>query len=135
MASRILPRYLLLVSLLAVAVVAVMLSMFYGQYQWLATGIVETGVVEHELSIADSFENQSLSVLEKTVDGLAENGLATSNARLRLYLNRVVAETEKAILKSDLGLTPSSDAGLPQLEQEAPVEKTIMRLTRKPAPK
>ena len=45
MASKILPRYLLLVSLLAVAVVAVMLSMFYGQYQWLATGIVETGVV------------------------------------------------------------------------------------------
>jgi diguanylate cyclase (GGDEF)-like protein/PAS domain S-box-containing protein len=74
MASKILPRYMLLASALAIVVVGVMLSMFYGQYRWLANSIVETGVRQHEASLSASFERRARGHLHRIADDVATLG-------------------------------------------------------------
>jgi diguanylate cyclase (GGDEF)-like protein/PAS domain S-box-containing protein len=71
MARRILPRYLIVASTLALVVVGIMLTMFYGQYRWLADGIVDAGVREHDLSLEASFERRSRGTLHRIADELA----------------------------------------------------------------
>jgi len=44
MTGKVLPRYVILVSTLALVVIGIMLSIFYGQYRWLASGIVSSSV-------------------------------------------------------------------------------------------
>jgi len=74
MISKILPRYLLLASALAIVVIGVMLSMFYGQYRWLANSIVETGVKQHEASLSASFERRARARLHRIADDIAALG-------------------------------------------------------------
>ena len=74
MASKILPRYMLLASALAIVVIGVMLSMFYGQYRWLANSIVETGVKQHEASLSASFERRARGHLHRIADDVAGLG-------------------------------------------------------------
>jgi len=44
--SRI-PRFILYATVLGTVVAVIMLSMFYGQYRWLARQIMSTGYEEH----------------------------------------------------------------------------------------
>ncbi len=71
MTGRILPRYLIVASTLSLVVVGIMLSMFYGQYQWLAGGIVDASVDEHNASLAESFERQARGDLHRIADQVA----------------------------------------------------------------
>jgi diguanylate cyclase (GGDEF)-like protein/PAS domain S-box-containing protein len=71
MARRILPRYLILASTLALVVVGIMLTMFYGQYRWLADGIVDVSVREHDASLEASFERRARGTLHRVADQLA----------------------------------------------------------------
>ena len=71
MARKILPRYLILASTLALVVVGIMLTMFYGQYRWLADGIVDASVREHDLSLEASFERRARGTLHRIADELA----------------------------------------------------------------
>ena len=62
--------------MLAIVVIGIMLSMFYGQYRWLANGIVNTGVEQHDMSLAYSFEQRArsaLRLLANDVAGLGSN--------------------------------------------------------------
>jgi len=87
MASKILPRYLILASMLAIVVVSIMLSMFYGQYRWLASGIVETSVQQHDEILSASFERRSRAQLHRIADEIAgiEETDGTSGARSILH--------------------------------------------------
>jgi diguanylate cyclase (GGDEF)-like protein/PAS domain S-box-containing protein len=71
MARRILPRYLILASTLALVVVGILLSMFYGQYRWLADGIVDASVQQHNTSLEASFERRARGALHRIADELA----------------------------------------------------------------
>ncbi len=51
--SRI-PRFLLYATTLGVIVAAIMLSMFYGQYRWLANQIVSTSSDEHRALVENN---------------------------------------------------------------------------------
>lgn len=75
MASKILPRYLLLASTIAIVVIGVMLSMFYGQYRWLASSIVETAVRQHDEILADGFLQRSRDVMHRVGDSIVTNRL------------------------------------------------------------
>lgn len=61
--------------MLAVVVVGVMLSMFYGQYQWLANGIVDTGVEQHDRSLAYIFEQRARGQLRRLANDVSGLGL------------------------------------------------------------
>lgn len=93
MTGRILPRYLLLATILATVVVGIMLSMFYGQYQWLARGLVDSSVVEHNESLAASFENRARAQLHRVADEFSVIDGEDVDARLAL-LERVVRNND-----------------------------------------
>ena len=76
--------------MLAIVVIGIMLSMFYGQYRWLANGIVNTGVEQHDRSLAYSFEQRARSALRLLANDVA--GLGSNPDR----------STAKQILQSQL---------------------------------
>lgn len=106
MAGRILPRYLILVSALTAVGIAVMLSIFYGQYRWLATGIVASSVEQHNESLAQNFERSARRQLQ-----IIANYVARSD---RSNDDDVAAILNRAIIDDDLivGLRYADNNGL-----------------------
>jgi diguanylate cyclase (GGDEF)-like protein/PAS domain S-box-containing protein len=94
MASRILPRYLILVATLTVVVIGLMLSIFYGQYRFLAAGIVASSVVEHDESLAASFERRARGHLHRIADSLSTSDDTATASRL---LQREIANNDNLI--------------------------------------
>ena len=59
MASRILSRYLILMSIIALLGIGVILSVFYGQYRWVTSGMVSSSVEHHGAALSGSFERRA----------------------------------------------------------------------------
>jgi diguanylate cyclase (GGDEF)-like protein/PAS domain S-box-containing protein len=93
MASRILPRYLILVSILTVVVIGLMLSIFYGQYRWLTAGIVDASVGQHHSSLAASFERRARGQLHRIADSLSA-AQANDLALISSLLDREITSSE-----------------------------------------
>jgi len=96
MASKFLPRYVVLVSTLTLVVVGLMLSIFYGQYQWLASSIVSSSVGQHDISLSASFERRARSEMHRIADLLATaagDGSASSAA----LLSAAIADSEELV--------------------------------------
>ncbi|HEX2138755.1 MAG TPA: EAL domain-containing protein [Woeseiaceae bacterium] len=91
MTGRILPRYLILASALSLVVVGIMLSIFYGQYRWLAGGIVGASVDEHNASLAASFERQARGDLHRIADQVAEIPDAGDTTAIEGVIGRATA--------------------------------------------
>ncbi|MGB5345568.1 MAG: EAL domain-containing protein [Woeseia sp.] len=70
MTGKILPRYLILALALAAVIGCVLLGSFYLQYRMLADELVETGLGQHERSLAASFERRTRARLHSIVDKL-----------------------------------------------------------------
>ena len=70
MIGRRIPRLLLYATTLGVIVAALMLSMFYGQYRWLARQIVATSYEEHRSLVEASFERRMRAQLHEVADTL-----------------------------------------------------------------
>lgn len=86
--SRI-PRFLLYATTLGVIVAAIMLSMFYGQYRWLANQIVSTSYEEHRALLEASFERRMRADLHAIADMLPAEGSAEPIA-IRNTLSRAM---------------------------------------------
>ncbi len=71
-----LPRFLLMVLALGVAVAAIMLTMFYGQYRWLANQIVATSSEQHYAFLQGSFERRARAQMHAIADIIARDGEA-----------------------------------------------------------
>jgi diguanylate cyclase (GGDEF)-like protein/PAS domain S-box-containing protein len=99
MTGRILPRYLVLAAALSAVVVGLLLSIFYGQYRWLAGGIVEASVREHNASLTASFERQARGRLHRIADQLAELDLEDDAAVRRLLREAAAADADLAGLR------------------------------------
>ena len=72
MAGKVLPRYLILVSTLTVLGIGILLTIFYGQYRWLTSGIVASSVEQHGASLAESFERRARGQLYRVAVDLSE---------------------------------------------------------------
>ena len=84
------PRFLLLVLALGVAVAIVMLSIFYGQYRWLADQIVTTSSEQHYAFLQGSFERRARAQMHGIADILSRN----SEADPGLLLNQALQGNE-----------------------------------------
>jgi diguanylate cyclase (GGDEF)-like protein/PAS domain S-box-containing protein len=84
------PRMLLLALALGVAVTGIMLSVFYGQYQWLAHRLVETSAVEFDLSVRSNFERSARAQLHAAAANLAERVASGSGQDVLPALNAVL---------------------------------------------
>ncbi len=92
MTGRVLPRYLILVSTLALVVIGSMLFIFYGQYRWLANGIVSSSVEQHHVSLRESFERQARGELHRIADSLSDLGQQDFGGKV-IVLNEAIANS------------------------------------------
>ncbi len=88
------PRLLLLAVALGIAVAGIMLSVFYGQYQWLARQLVETSAAEYDEVVRGSFERSARSQLHVAADRLGEAVKNDQGKGVLLELNAVLVENE-----------------------------------------
>jgi diguanylate cyclase (GGDEF)-like protein/PAS domain S-box-containing protein len=112
------PRYLLLVLTLGAGVAVVMLSMFYGQYRWLANEITSTSAAEHEAFLQASFERRVRAQLHDIADRMTVEVDWSRPASVREHLDRELALNDAltglALFSSDaqiqqVGELPLSD--------------------------
>ena len=92
MIGKVLPRYIFLVSTLTLVVIGVMLSIFYGQYRWLASGIVSSSVGQHDISLSANFERQARIELHRIAESLAATD-ADNDGTLLLLLRGAIADS------------------------------------------
>jgi len=84
------------VSALTLVVIGIMLSIFYGQYRWLASGIVSSSVEQHETSLSASFERRARGHLHRTADSLSTTDSDNYGAQL-LVLSRAIADSDDLV--------------------------------------
>lgn len=88
------PRFLLYATTLGVIVAAIMLSMFYGQYRWLANQIVSTSYDEHRSLLEASFERRMRAELHTIADLLPAIPNAEPNAVLNTLSRAMSADPD-----------------------------------------
>jgi diguanylate cyclase (GGDEF)-like protein/PAS domain S-box-containing protein len=91
--SRI-PRLLLLAVTLGVAVFGVMLSVFYGQYRWLADQIVDASSAEYNQLVEANFEQRARSELQVAADHLLQSFGTEQASDISLALYTILVENE-----------------------------------------
>jgi diguanylate cyclase (GGDEF)-like protein/PAS domain S-box-containing protein len=96
MARRFLPRYLVLASTIALVGIGVMLSIFYGQHQWLTSGIVANSVQQHEESLAESFERRARGQLYRIADSISESDISAAISA-RSILDRAINDNDALV--------------------------------------
>ncbi len=94
MTGKILPRYLILGLAVAAVAAGVLLTSFYLQYSTLAGELVETGLGQHERSLAESFERRSRARLHRIADRLDVSGSGEARSINRELLSRYVEGRE-----------------------------------------
>jgi len=97
MIGRILPRYLVLAATLTLVVLGLMLSLFYGQYRWLATDIVSSSVEEHNAILERSFEGRARAELHRIANSIAATADQIDAASISLLLDEARLDNEKLV--------------------------------------
>jgi diguanylate cyclase (GGDEF)-like protein/PAS domain S-box-containing protein len=88
------PRLLILAVALGVTVSGVMLSVFYGQYHWLAEQIVDASSAEYNLRAEANFKQQAHTQLLAAADKMHDAVSGAQAANIFLALNTVLIENE-----------------------------------------
>ena len=86
------PRLLLLAVALGVAVAGIMLTVFYGQYRWLASEIIETSSGQYDRQAAASFERRARHQIHMAADRLTGSVDLADPAAVSVALNAVLAD-------------------------------------------
>ncbi len=118
MIGRVLSSYLILATALTLVVVGLMLSLFYGQYRWLASDIVTSSVQEHGAILQRSFEGRARSQLQRTADELAAVSEPGASASISRLLENALQENNDII-----GMRYMRP-GLPDVQAGDPPERT-----------
>ena len=74
-----------------------MLSMFYGQYRWLASSIVETSVEQHNEILTASYERRARAQLHRVADAVTKVYPGADQAAMLLVLQEAVASNRNLI--------------------------------------
>ena len=96
MAGRVLSRYIILVSIIALIGIGVILAIFYGQYQWMTAGIVSSSVEQHGESLAASFERRARGQLYRLAVVISEGDVQTASSARRA-IDAAIVDTETLI--------------------------------------
>ncbi|MDH3746705.1 MAG: EAL domain-containing protein [Gammaproteobacteria bacterium] len=87
-------RNLLFALVLGTIVTVIMLSLFYGQYRWLAGEIVAASAAEHELFLRQSFERRVRAQMHGIADDFALTVNTADSADVLQGLNRALGRNE-----------------------------------------
>ncbi len=77
---------------LGIGVGAIMLTLFYGQYHWLADQLVSSSATQHDVVLRASFERRMRAQLHGMADRVAVEIDTADASRLSLILDRMVTE-------------------------------------------
>lgn len=114
--SRI-PRYFLYATALGVIVAGIMLSMFYGQYRWLANQIVATSSEEHRILLEASFERRMRAELHAIANDLPADSSGSPDALSDALSRAMAANPELVGLRFTNSAGDSwSDGNYPQVD-------------------
>ncbi len=83
---------LLIAVTLGVAVTGVMLSVFYGQYRWLANQLVDASSTEYHLLAEENFEQKAHAELHNAADGLLVATASNDVTEISRALNTILIE-------------------------------------------
>ena len=78
----------MLAATLTLVVVGLMLSLFYGQYRWLATDIVSSSVKEHNAILEGRFAGRARAQLHRIADSVAATASRDDSASISLLLEK-----------------------------------------------
>ena len=92
MIGKKLPQNLLSGLALGICVGAIMLALFYGQYQWLAGKLVNTSAAEHEVVLRESFERRFRAQLHELADQLSTEIHSKDSSELAEILDVMIAD-------------------------------------------
>jgi diguanylate cyclase (GGDEF)-like protein/PAS domain S-box-containing protein len=95
--KRALPRIFVFAAAIAAGITAVMLSVFFVQYRWLADEITSTSSAEHNAFLAESFERRSRAVMHRVADELVELAPAADSALIRDVLAHSVQDNRSLV--------------------------------------
>lgn len=98
MSSKRLPRFLLIAAATAAAITAIMLTVFFVQYRWLANELAETSAAEHNAFLNESFERRARAQMHSVADDVID---------LEPRLSR---DTIAALLERRLSSNPALEA-------------------------
>jgi diguanylate cyclase (GGDEF)-like protein/PAS domain S-box-containing protein len=84
----------MLAATLTLVVVGLMLSLFYGQYRWLTTGIVSSSVEEHNAILEGRLEGRARAQLHRIADSVAAIANRGDPASISLLLEKAALENE-----------------------------------------
>lgn len=87
----------MLAATLTLVVVGLMLSLFYGQYRWLATDIVSSSVEEHNAILQGRFEGRARAQLHRIADSVAATANRDDSASISLLLEKAALENENLV--------------------------------------
>jgi len=133
------PRFLFYATALGIVVAAIMLSLFYGQYHWLASQIVNTSYEEHRTLLEASYERRMRARLHAVADSLPNDADAVQvgNTLSRAMaanpnINGIQFEDSSGRIWSS-GSVPSEqgDAETVWLEQQLLMSYPVVREGRK----
>jgi len=113
-------RYLLFALMLGFAVTVIMLSMFYGQYHWLAGEIVAQSSVEHDSFLESTFERGARSRMASIAESFALDVDVSDSTAVLQALNNSLA-LDKTM--SGLRYTDSES----QILQSGNIPATVIR--------
>jgi diguanylate cyclase (GGDEF)-like protein/PAS domain S-box-containing protein len=88
------PRWLLLAVTLGIAVAGILLSVFYGQYRWLATQIVATSSAEYQELLEADFELTARLQLHTAADGMVDIAISDQSPDIVRALNTILVENK-----------------------------------------
>jgi len=87
----------MLAATLTLVVVGLMLSLFYGQYRWLATDIVSSSVEEHNAILQGRLEGRARAQLHRIADSVAATANRDDSASISLLLEKAALENENLV--------------------------------------
>jgi len=122
MIGKKIPRYSRMGLALGIAVSVIMLSMFYGQYRWLANEIVTASAKQHDAFLYASFERRVRAQLHAMADEFALEIGAPDSPSVYTILSRLTTENAmlaglrfngsnvEPVQSGDIPAVPSGDA-------------------------
>ena len=118
------PRTLLYVTVLGAVVAAILLSMFYGQYRWMAGQIMSTSYEEHRAQLEASFERRVRAELHAISDMLPDDVAEADDGAIAITLNRALAANPKltGIQVSLTGGRTLSSGNFPSVDSIEPTQ-------------
>ena len=87
----------MLAATLTLVVVGLMLSLFYGQYRWLATDIVSSSVKEHNAILEGRFAGRARAQLHRIADSVAATASRDDSASISILLEKAALENENLV--------------------------------------